>query len=156
MTTTVSRRTFLLGAALGVVAAASVDIRPSLAGRHYTGLVRGTAVGGYDPVAYFTQSKAIRGAKDITTEWDGVTWRFASAENRDLFTANPTKYAPQYGGFCAYAVGYGSTAKGDPKQWKIVDGKLYLNYNRSIKRKWERKQSSLIKAADKNWPKLSQ
>jgi len=122
--------------------------------KHYTGLVRGVAVGGYDPVSYFTVGKPVRGKKKFETSWDGVKWRFASAENRDKFLETPNRFAPKYGGYCAYAVGVGSTAKGDPRQWKIVDGNLYLNYNRSIQNTWEKKQSYYIKAADKNWPRV--
>ncbi len=138
------------GAALAVVPSA-------LAGkaRYYTGLVRGTAIGGYDPVSYFTESKAVRGKKEFEAEWDNVKWRFSSAENRDAFLASPQKFAPKYGGYCAYAVANGTTAKGDPRHWKIVNEKLYLNYNRSIKRTWENKQSYYIKAGNKKWPGLT-
>lgn len=150
----VNRRTALLGVAATGIVATFAPAAFAGKSRYYTGYVRGVAAGGYDPVSYFTQSKAVRGKKKFEAEWDDVKWRFASEENRDLFLQSPEKFAPQYGGYCAYAVGVGSTAKGDPKQWKVVDGKLYLNYNRSIKRKWEKKQSYYIKAADKNWPSV--
>jgi YHS domain-containing protein len=120
----------------------------------YTGLVRGTAVGGYDPVAYFKDGKPVPGKPDIAYQWKGVTWRFADTANRDAFKAEPEKYAPQYGGYCAYAVSQGATAKGDPKVWKIVDGKLYLNVNASVQRLWERDVPGLIAKADKNWPSV--
>jgi len=122
--------------------------------QYYTGLVRGVAVGGYDPVAYFTVGKPVRGKKKFETEWDGVKWRFSSAENRDTFLKMPASFAPQFGGYCAYAVGIGKTAKGSPRNWKIVDGKLYLNYNRSIQRTWVRKQSYYIRKGRKNWPRV--
>ena len=95
----------------------------------YTGWLSSSAVGGYDPVAYFTEGKPVAGNSGITHQWKGTTWRFSSEKNRDLFKAEPAKYAPQYGGYCAWAVSQGYTAKGDPNHWKIVGGKLYLNYD---------------------------
>lgn len=118
----------------------------------YTGIVKGVAVGGYDPVAYFTEHKPVQGRGDILYSWKDVTWRFATKENRDAFMANPEKYAPQYGGYCAYAVSQGGTAKGDPQVWKIVDGKLYLNLSPAVQTLWEKDVPGYIKAADKNWP----
>ncbi len=85
---------------------------------------RGKAIAGYDPVAYFTAAKPLEGDSAFTATWMGATWYFASAENRDKFTAMPEKFAPKYGGYCAYAVAQNSTAKIDPEAWKIVDGKL--------------------------------
>ena len=118
----------------------------------YTGLVKGVAVGGYDPVAYFTEHKPVIGKGDILYSWKGVTWRFASEKNRDAFAANPEKYAPQYGGYCAYAVAKSGTAKGDPQAWSIVGGKLYLNLSPAVQKLWEKDIPGYIKAADKNWP----
>lgn len=89
----------------------------------YTGIVTSTAVGGYDPVAYFTEGRPVEGKRDITWTWKGATWRFANEKNRDAFKAAPETYAPQYGGHCAWAVSSGYTAKGDPKHWKIVNGR---------------------------------
>jgi hypothetical protein len=120
----------------------------------YTGIVSGTAVGGYDPVAYFTEGKPVPGKRDITWSWKGATWRFATEKNRDAFKATPEAYAPQYGGHCAWAVSSGYTAKGDPKHWKIVNGKLYLNYNAKVQSDWERDVPGHIGKADKNWPKV--
>ena len=137
--------TFVLACAVPLAAQAK---QPEI----FTGLVKGSAVGGYDPVAYFTQKKAVRGKANITYSWKGATWRFASEKNRDTFKADPEKYAPQYGGYCAYAVAQGATAKGDPRQWSIVNGKLYLNFSRGVKKDWEEDKSYYIKAADKNWP----
>ncbi|MEM7178435.1 MAG: YHS domain-containing (seleno)protein [Pseudomonadota bacterium] len=114
----------------------------------------GTAIDGTDPVAYFTQGKPVAGSSDFTHDWNGATWRFASAENRDLFAADPLKYAPQYGGYCAWAVSQGYTASTDPDAWSIVDGKLYLNYNQSVQEKWERDIPGYIVAGDENWPKV--
>jgi len=120
----------------------------------YTGIVSGVAVGGYDPVSYFTDGKPVIGNPAITLEHGGATWRFASEASRDVFKADPSKYAPQYGGYCAYAVSQGYTAKGDPTAWTVVGGKLYLNYNQSVKRDWDKSQSRYITAADANWPKV--
>ena len=118
----------------------------------FTGLVKGVAVGGYDPVAYFTQGKAIAGRETITAEHAGATWRFASEANRDAFKADPGKYAPQYGGYCAYAVAKGATAKGDPEAWTVRDGKLYLNLDKNVRALWEQDIPGYIKKADANWP----
>lgn len=118
----------------------------------FTGIVKGVAVGGYDPVAYFTKGEPIKGNKDITLEQQGAVWRFTSEENRTAFEADPARYAPQYGGYCAWAVSRGYTAKGDPKAWKIVNGKLYLNYNREVQRNWAKNTSQNIANADANWP----
>lgn len=116
----------------------------------------GVAIEGYDAVAYFEDGQPVEGSKDFTFEWMDATWRFASAEHRDLFKADPEKYAPQYGGYCAYAVSQGGTAGIDPEAWSIVDGKLYLNYNQKIQKKWEADRDAFIEAADENWPNLSE
>ena len=112
------------------------------------------AVKGYDTVAYFTDGKPVKGQKSISHEWQGAVWRFASAENRDRFAADPEKYAPQYGGYCAWAVSQGSTAGIDPAAFEIVDGKLYLNYNAKIQKRWQQDIPKYIRDADANWPKL--
>ncbi len=112
----------------------------------------GVAIDGTDPVAYFTESRAVEGAKQFSTEWNGATWRFASAANLAAFTADPEKFAPQYGGYCAWAVSQGYTADIDPQAWKIVDGKLYLNYSKDVQRNWEGDVAGHIKMADANWP----
>jgi YHS domain-containing protein len=114
----------------------------------------GVAIKGYDPVAYFTQGKPAKGDSDFETEWNGATWRFASAANRDAFKASPDKYTPQYGGYCAWAVSQGYTANIDPDAWKIVNGKLYLNYSTDVQKKWERDVPGHITKADTQWPKL--
>jgi YHS domain-containing protein len=120
----------------------------------YTGLIGRTAVGGYDPVAYFTQGKPVKGDGKFTVTCRGATWRFASADNLAKFKANPAAYAPQYGGYCAWAVAQGYTASGDPRNWKIVDGKLYLNYNDDIQARWEKNIPGFIASANKNWPRV--
>lgn len=112
----------------------------------------GIAIRGADPVAYFTDAAHVSGSDEFTHNWQGVTWKFASAENRDRFAADPDAYAPQYGGFCAYAVSQGTTASIEPDSWKIVEGKLYLNYNKKIQTRWEKDIPGYITAANQNWP----
>ena len=120
----------------------------------YTGIVTSTAVGGYDPVAYLTEGRPVEGKRDITWTWKGATWRFANEKNRDAFKAAPETYAPQYGGHCAWAVSSGYTAKGDPNYWKVVDGRLYLNYDAGVQKNWEKDIPGHIANANKNWPKV--
>jgi YHS domain-containing protein len=114
----------------------------------------GLAIRGYDAVAYYQQSAPVKGSPQFSYQWQGATWLFASAENRDRFQADPGRYAPQYGGYCAYAVSKGHTASIDPEAWKIVDGKLYLNYSKGVQKKWEEDVPGNIVKADKNWPDL--
>jgi len=117
-------------------------------------LLGGVAIDGYDPVAYFTDGKPVEGSADYSFEWQGATWRFASAEHRDRFAGQPERWAPQYGGYCAWAVGHGHTATIDPEAWSIVNGKLYLNYSRDVQAKWTPEKEKWIDAADRNWPQL--
>ncbi|MGD8701804.1 MAG: YHS domain-containing (seleno)protein [Desulfosarcina sp.] len=118
---------------------------------------RGVAIKGYDPVAFHNEGRPVKGSKAHTLEWKDARWRFASAENRDLFEADPNKYAPRYGGYCAWAVSEGYTASVDPENaWNIVDGRLYLNYNVEIKQKWEKDIPGHIQKADANWPGVLQ
>ena len=120
----------------------------------YTGFFSSTAASGHDSVAYFTEGKPVEGREKFSHEYEGATWLFSSAENRDLFAADPGRYAPQYGGYCAYAVSQGSTASTDPTAWKIVDGKLYLNYSHDVKKLWEADIPGYVAKANENWPKL--
>jgi YHS domain-containing protein len=115
----------------------------------------GLAIDGYDPVAYFTESKPVKGQRAFTFEFEGATYRFQSAAHRELFAKEPKKYVPQYGAFCAWAVSRGYTADTDPLAWRIVDGRLYLNYNFSVKEQWEQDIPGNISKADTNWPGLS-
>ena len=112
------------------------------------------AISGYDPVAYHTAGKPVKGVSNFTTEWKGAKWYFESAENRDRFAAEPEKFARQYGGYCAYGVAKGSAVKIDPEAWHIVRGKLYLNYSKGIQKRWVDNQVKYITAADKNWPNV--
>lgn len=109
---------------------------------------------GYDTVAYFKDGKAVRGLAGYTAEWMGAKWQFSSAANRDEFQKSPERYAPQFGGYCAWAVGHNYTASADPEAWKIVDGKLYLNYNKSVQRKWMQDEGKWISEGVRNWPTL--
>jgi YHS domain-containing protein len=113
---------------------------------------KGIAIRGTDPVAYFRQGKPIQGSAEFAHDWQGVTWHFSSAENRDLFARDPEKFAPQYGGFCAYAVSQGYTAPIDPDAWKIIDGKLYLNFDKKVQKLWEQDIPGFISKANANWP----
>jgi YHS domain-containing protein len=113
---------------------------------------KGTAVKGYDPVAYFVRNSPVKGKAEISFTWGGATWRFANEEHRSLFQSDPERYAPQYGGYCAYAMASGELADIDPRAWKIVQDKLYLNINRRIQRRWEKDISGYIKQADRYWP----
>ena len=112
------------------------------------------AINGYDAVSYFTDSKPVEGTKANSFVWKGETWYFASAKNLETFKSNPDKYAPQFGGYCAYGMSRGYKAKTEPDAWSIVDGKLYLNYNTEVKNIWTEKQSELIEKANQNWPNI--
>lgn len=112
------------------------------------------AIKGYDPVAYFVNAAPVKGKEAFTLKWKEADWYFSSQENLEAFKADPEKYAPQFGGYCAYAVGNGYTYRSDPKAWKIVDNKLYLNYSTGIQKKWEANQADFIQKAEANWPKV--
>jgi len=117
----------------------------------------GVAISGADPVAYFTDEAYVPGSADYTYEWEGTTWQFASQENHDLFAANPEQYAPEYGGFCAWAVAAKDTlVPTDPNAWSIVDGKLYLNANQKVQSNWAKDIPGFIAQANINWPSLTQ
>jgi hypothetical protein len=128
--------------------------RPVAAGEAVNATFFGTAIKGYDPVAYFTEGRPVEGSRDYSHDWQGVSWRFASAANRDRFIADPESYAPQYGGYCAWAVAEGYTADIDPEAWHIADGKLYLNYDRSIRQRWLADVPGNIARGDDNWPAI--
>ncbi len=114
----------------------------------------GVAIGGADPVAYFTEARYRPGSADFEAEWMEAVWRFASEENRERFLAEPERYAPAYGGYCAYAVAHNYTAKIDPRAWTIAEGRLYLNYSLEVREKWEESRDAFIASADRNWPAL--
>ena len=110
------------------------------------------ALDGYDAVAYVTDRKPVKGLPHLSTTWSGAVWRFASAEHRDVFLNDPERYAPQFGGYCAWAVAHGYTANGDPEAWTIVDGKLYLNYSKRVQKRWEADIPGYIAKGRANWP----
>ncbi len=112
----------------------------------------GIAINGYDPVAYFEENGPKKGSSEFTVEWDGATWLFASSENRDKFESDPEKWAPAYGGYCAWAVSKNYLASTDPDAWSIVDDRLYLNFNKQIRSRWSKNPARNIRRADKNWP----
>lgn len=110
------------------------------------------AVKGYDVVAYAVAGGPVKGAAQFAFRWNDAVWRFSSAENRDRFTKEPVRYAPQFGGYCSWAVSRGYTADIDPTAWRIVDGRLYLNYSKSVQRRWEQDVPGNIAKGQANWP----
>jgi len=120
----------------------------------YTSFFSNKAISGYDTVAYFTQNRPVKGKTKYSTEYKGARWLFSSAKNLARFKANPKKYAPQYGGYCAWAASQNYLYEASPKHWSIHNGKLYLNYNKSVKNSWLKNKSKHIVKADKNWPVL--
>ena len=147
-TTRVLRLAATLALALGLAAhAAAVD-------PVYTRTLSSLAVNGYDVVAYFEEARPVEGSARFETAWRGATWRFASAAHRDAFLAEPEVFAPQYGGYCAWAASQGKTAPGSPQVWKIVEGRLYLNVNAAVQKRWEKDVPGFIAKANANWPSL--
>lgn len=114
----------------------------------------GIAIQGYDPVAYFKEAKPVKGNENFSFKWNDANWLFSNQQNLDSFKLNPLKFAPQYGGYCAYGMSEGHKAPTEPDAWTIVNGKLYLNYNTKVKGYWNKDQSKRIEDADKNWPGL--
>jgi YHS domain-containing protein len=110
------------------------------------------AIRGYDPVAYFTDNKPIKGKPEFKFEWQGHPWYFSSEKNLTVFKASPESFAPQYGGYCAFAMSRGYKANTEPQTWSIVDGKLYLLYSRSVQDDWNKQRQHFIQKADQNWP----
>jgi len=113
-----------------------------------------TAINGYDAVAYFKEQKPVKGSKDFSCTWNNAQWLFSSQINLDNFKANPEKFAPQFGGYCAYGMADGHKAPADPAAWTIVNDKLYLNYNKDVQKLWKEKQYEYIQTAETNWPVL--
>jgi hypothetical protein len=150
----------LVGIVLAVVVAVvfMVGITPGKAHKAVNTTIFGVAIKGYDPVAYFTEGRAVPGKKEFEHTWHAARWRFASAEHQKLFVAAPERYTPQYGGFCANAMTVGKVASVDPEAWKIVDGKLYLGYNKALMAKWDGRPMAAvkdrIKQADAHWAEL--
>ncbi|MGF1622626.1 MAG: YHS domain-containing (seleno)protein [Rhodomicrobiaceae bacterium] len=142
-------------AAIGVVVATYfIPGQSAAAGSINTLGTQGVAIRGYDPVAYFTEGAPKQGKSEFTAEHEGARWQFASAENKALFEADPAKYTPAYGGFCAYGVAQGYLVKIEPDAWSIRDGRLYLNYDQSVQAQWSEKPAEYIAQADDKWPGL--
>lgn len=112
------------------------------------------AIRGYDPVAYFTESKPVKGSENFVYTWNNAAWYFSSQQNLNLFKANPEKYAPQYGGYCAYGLSRGYKASTVPEAWTIDNGKLYLNYSLSVRSDWDKNRQERIKKGDAYWPQI--
>jgi YHS domain-containing protein len=114
----------------------------------------GVAIKGYDPLSYFTDKRPEQGIAKFEYLWNGAKWHFVSAAHRDLFRTDPEKYAPRYGGYCAYAVSQGKTADIDPEAWSVFEGRLYLNLNKEVRGLWEKDMREYIRKADENWPRM--
>jgi YHS domain-containing protein len=114
----------------------------------------GIAIGGYDAVAFFSESKPVKGTTSHQLEWKDATWRFASKANLDSFKEAPEKYAPQYGGYCAYGTADGHKAPTEADTWTVLDGKLYFNYNQEVKSLWDKDRPKYITQANGNWEKI--
>lgn len=157
----IKRHVTLSGLALVLISSAALvaGSAPSMAGQAisvpevYTANAQKLALNGYDPVAYFVSGAPRKGQAAIWTHHQGVTWRFENEANKTAFLAQPEKFSPQYGGYCAYAVSQGYTASADPTAWAIVDGKLYVNYNHAVRASWSKQSSGYIKSGDVNWDK---
>lgn len=128
--------------------------KPAFAAKSIYFIRRGLAIGGYDPVAYFTDSGPVKGSQEHSLSYGGATWLFKSAKNKALFKGDPTKYEPMYGGYCAYAMARGAFAKTEPDAWRIYKGKLYLNYDLGIRKVWDRDKPGYIKKANRHWPNV--
>ena len=151
-----NRRMLLAACAALPVAAWSATAWPSLALAKkpsvYTGIISGVGAGGYDVVSYFKDGAPKKGSAEYAASYGGAKWYFSSAENMKTFQASPGKYAPAYGGYCAYAVANGVTAAGNPRLWKIVGGRLYLNLNAAAQSRWKADIPGNISSANANWP----
>lgn len=123
--------------------------------RHVNANSDGYAIDRYDPVAYFTEARPVRGKVALTAEYDGVKYAFSSANNRALFRDNPAKYTPQYGGYCAYGLVHGSKSDIDPEVWRIVDGRLYFMINAGTMSIWEKRRKTHIRIANKAWKSIT-
>ena len=154
----IRRRPLLLVAAVVLLAAGATGWYATRAAPVPTGAVfaeNGLAIRGYDPVAYFTDGRPMMGQPQHESSREGATWRFASAEHKASFEAEPARYLPQYGGYCAWAVAAKNEAFPiDPAAWRIVDGRLYLNFSQDVQRDWEKDIPGFIGKGDHNWPDL--
>lgn len=148
-----TKRIFLRRAQLAAMLLLAAISASALAGGFYE--KDGVAIKGYDPVAYFTDNRPVKGSPAYKAEYGGSVFHFVSQANRDAFAANPAKYAPQYNGFCAFGTAGGYKAAIDPAAFTIVNNKLYLNYNRDVLKKWSADIPGFVVKADKNWPEVA-
>ena len=118
----------------------------------YSGGKERAAIRGYDPVAFFTENQPVKGNSDFLLKHNGAKWFFSSKENLEMFKANPEKYSPQYGGYCAYAISNGSTASSKPEFFTVYNDKLYLNFSKSVYKKWNKDKDTYIEEANVEWP----
>ena len=147
-----NRKFLLLALIVGVAAAVGACSRTSpTTALAFNTHADGLALRGFDAVAYFAVDNAVKGDPKFEYAWNGAKWLFSSEENMKKFRANPEAYAPQFGGYCSFAVSEGYTADGDPEAWKIADGKLFLNYNKQVRGKWEKDQGARIEKGAANW-----
>ena len=144
-------RTSVLIVALGI--AGAMTLRGQTPGS--INAANGVAIQGYDAVAYHAQQQAVKGSRAFTHGWRGVTWQFASAENRDRFAKSPEAFMPEFGGFCAYGVSRGYAVDVDPEAFAVVDGRLYLNYSKRVQNTWNQDRAGYIAKARQNWPKVA-
>jgi YHS domain-containing protein len=114
----------------------------------------GKAINGYDPVAYFTESKPVKGNEKLNFLWNGATWYFSNEQNLEAFKKSPEKFAPQYGGYCAYGMSRGYKASTQPDAWTIENNKLYLNYNKEVGELWNKDRKKYVEVADRNWVEI--
>ncbi|MEL6360356.1 MAG: YHS domain-containing (seleno)protein [Pseudomonadota bacterium] len=144
-------RSFVLAMALMLASISSaLAAKPEVFTPRFSSL----AVSGYDPVAYFEEGAPVKGSKAFSFDYKGATWRFSTQANLEAFKANPDAYAPQYGGYCAWAASQGYTASANPKNWTVHNGKLYLNYNDKVQEDWLVDPDGFIELANKNWPSI--
>ncbi|MBX2806625.1 MAG: YHS domain-containing protein [Hyphomicrobiales bacterium] len=142
-------------AGLGVAAYAFNPFAEKAEGLVNTLGTDGVAIKGYDPVAYFTEGGPREGSAEHTIDYKGAKWQFASAENKALFEADPEKYEPAYGGYCAFGVAQNALVKIEPDAWSIRNGKLYLNYDQNVQKNWSEDPDGYIEQANEKWPSLA-
>jgi len=145
-----NRRIFLAAAA--TVPVAALVSSPAMAMKAKVFARDGIAINGFDPVAYFTMSKPVKGDMAYSSDWEGAKMLFSSAENKAMFDAYPEKYAPKYGGYCAYEVSKGATAPTDPEAWTVYEDRLYLNFSVDVRSIWQQDIPGNVAKADANWP----
>ena len=146
---TLTRRSLLL-AVLAIPVAGTI-LRPAVAGEREVFSNGGVAISGYDPVAYFTEGRPVKGDAAHALMWHGATWYFVNAATMEAFEMNPLAYAPQYGGYCAYAMTKGAIAPTVPEAFSVVGGRLYLNYSTEVRTIWARDIPDNIALADAHW-----